>query len=505
MRVQRRTATAAAALAAAGLALTTVAAGPASADNPNNSSKMTKAVTVDGVMRHLEAFQKIADAKDGNRGAGTPGHEASGAYVEKVLQKAGYKTERQWFDFVYDEIVSTSLDEVSPDQRAIEHYPMSYSPSTPVGGVTAALAAPAGAATGCEASDWAGFPAGKIALVSRGVCAFAVKSQMAKAAGASAAIVYNNTDGALNGTLGGPADNYAPITGVTKAEGQALLAKMASGPVSVKFDLVKIVEDRRTFNVIAETKTGRADNVVMMGAHLDSVHDGPGINDNGSGSAAILETAVQLAKVNKLNNKVRFAWWSAEELGLLGSEHYVYDLADNKPAELDKIATYLNFDMIGSPNYKIGVYDADQSTYKAPTGVPIPAGSIESEDILTDYFDSIGQAWVDTEFSGRSDYQAFIEYGVPASGLFTGAEQPKTANEVTMFGGTAGMAYDVNYHAPGDDITNINREALDINSDAIAHAAITLAQDTSTINGARSAGKSGNPHPVEDHLHEDAA
>jgi Zn-dependent M28 family amino/carboxypeptidase len=423
--------------------------------------------------------------------------------VESVLQKAGYETERQYFDFVYDEVVSTSLDEVSPDQRAIEHNPMSYSPSTPVGGVTAALATPTGAATGCATEDWTGFAAGSIALISRGVCAFAVKSQMALAAGASAAIVYNNTDGALNGTLGGPSDDYAPITGVAQAEGQALLAKMGAGTVTVKFDLQKIVEDRRTFNVIAETKAGRDDNIVMMGAHLDSVHDGAGINDNGSGSAGILETAVQLAKVNKLNNKVRFAWWGAEELGLLGSEHYVYDLVENNPAELDKIATYVNFDMIGSPNYQIGVYDADQSTYEAP--VDVPEGSIETEKVLTDWFDSVGQPWVDTEFSGRSDYQAFIENGVPASGLFTGAEQPKTAEEQALFGGTAGLAYDPNYHSPADDIENISMEALDINSDAVAAAAITLAQSTEAINGARSAGKSGKPHPIEDHLHEDVA
>jgi Zn-dependent M28 family amino/carboxypeptidase len=503
VRVQRRTATAVAALAAAGLAVTTVAAGPATADNPNNSEKLRAAVTVDSVMQHLEAFQEIADRNDGNRGAGTAGYEASGAYVEKVLQQAGYETERQYFDFVYDKVVSTSLDEVSPDQRPIEHNPMSYSPSTPVGGVTAALAAPSGAATGCEMSDWAGFPAGSIALVSRGVCAFSVKSQMAKANGAAAAIVYNNGEGALNGTLGGPGDDYAAITGVTQAEGQALLAKMANGPVTVTFDLQKIVEDRRTFNIITETETGRDDNVVMLGAHLDSVDDGAGINDNGSGSAGILETAVQLAKVNKLNNKVRFAWWGAEELGLLGSEHYVGDLEQNDAAELDRIATYLNFDMIGSPNFKIGVYDADQSTYEAP--VDVPAGSIETEDIFTSYFDGVGQPWVDSEFSGRSDYQAFIENGVPASGLFTGGDGTKTPAEVEMFGGKAGITYDPNYHTPADDITNVNSTALDIMTDAIAHATITLAQSTESINEARSAGTSGNPHPVEDHLHEDAA
>jgi Zn-dependent M28 family amino/carboxypeptidase len=464
---------------------------------------MRAAVTVDGVMRHLEAFQEIADQYDGNRGAGTAGYEASGEYVEKVLQTAGYETERQYFDFVYDKVVSTSLDEVSPDQRSIEHNPMSYSPSTPVGGVTAALAAPTGAATGCATADWTGFPAGSIALISRGTCAFAVKSQMAKAAGAVAAIVYNNGDGALNGTLGGPGDDYAPITGVTQAEGQALLAKVNGGGVTVRFDLQKIVEGRTTFNLIAETTTGRDDNVVMLGAHLDSVDDGAGINDNGSGSAGILETAVQLAEVNKLNNKVRFAWWGAEELGLLGSEHYVGDLAENNPDELKRIATYLNFDMIGSPNFKIGVYDADQSTYEAP--VTVPAGSIETEDVLTSYFDGIGQPWVDTEFSGRSDYQAFIENGVPASGLFTGGDGVKTAKEVEMFGGTAGITYDPNYHTPADDITNVSTTALDIMSDAIAHATITLAQSTESINGARSAGKSGKPHPVEDHLHEDVA
>ena len=176
------------------------------------------------------------------------------------------------------------------------------------------------------------------------------------------------------------------------------------------------MDRRQTFNIVAETAKGRADNVVMMGAHLDSVSDGPGINDNGSGSASILETAVQLAKVNKLNNKVRFAWWGAEELGLLGSEHYVSDLVESDPAALQRIATYVNYDMVASPNHIIGVYDADQSTYPAP--VDVPPGSPETEDVFTDYFDQVGQPWVDTEFSGRSDYQAFIDNGVPASGLF---------------------------------------------------------------------------------------
>lgn len=495
MRVQRRAASTAA-LALAGVVAATMAAGPAQAKNPNSAKKMVEAVKTENVFKHLEALQGVADANDGNRGAGTSGYEASAAYVEKQLRAAGYAPTRQYFDFFYEEVHGTSLTEVSPGSGPIEDNPMSYSQPTPAGGVTGTLVSPAVNVQGCDAAAYGGANlAGQIALVSRGTCSFAQKAQVAHQVGAAAVIVYNNADGALNGTLGGVDPATAPATGVTQAMGQSLLAKMANGPVTVKFVLDKSMEMRQTFNVLAETKTGDPNNVVMMGAHLDGVHDGPGINDNGSGTAAILESAIQLGKTNKVNNKVRFAFWGAEELGLLGSEHYVYDLADNNPAELTKIATYLNFDMVGSPNYIIGVYDANESTYEAP--VDVPEGSIQTEKILTDYFDSSKQPWVDTEFSGRSDYAPFIEMGVPSSGLFTGADGSKTADEVAKFGGTVGIMYDPNYHTPADDITNINVEALGIMSDAIAHATGTLAYDTSMINGKRSAGKSGKPHPTK--------
>lgn len=472
---------------------------PAVADNPNNSKKMRKAVTVEATMAHLQKFQDIAD-QHGSRAAGTSGYEASAAYVEQTLQGAGYQTQRQYFTFTYQEVLQDTLAEVSPTARDIEHAPMSYSPSTPEGGVTSEVVTPT-VATGCDASEYAGAQVtGKIVLVSRGVCAFSQKALAAAEAGAAAAVVYNNTDGALNGTLGEPNDDYLPIAGITQADGQALLAELAAGPVVMTYNLQQIIEERETFNVTAETKTGRSDNVVMLGAHLDGVHDGPGINDNGSGSAAILETAVQLAKVNKLNNKVRFAFWGAEEIGLLGSTHYVNDLVENNPAELKNLAVYLNFDMVATPNYIIGVYDADQSTYPAP--VEVPEGSIAAEKVFTDYFNSGGQAWVDTEFSGRSDYQAFIENGVASSGLFTGADGAKTAEEVALFGGTEGEQYDPNYHTPNDNISNVNQTALDINLDAIAHAAITLGQDTSSINGKKSNGKSGKPKKVEAQLPE---
>lgn len=495
MRIRRRSTALAAALTVTALAGSGLAAAPASAaPNPNSGDKLSKAVSTDAVMNHLNQFQAIATANGGNRAAGTSGYEASAQYVEKTLAAAGYTSQRQYFDFFYEQVKATSLDELSPNPRSVPQTPMSYAPSTGPAGVTSTLVAPANA-IGCTAADWAGVNAtGKIALISRGTCSFGQKSEAAKAAGAVAAIIYNNTDGALNGTLGGPGNNYAPTTGITQAEGQKLVAELASGPVTMKFVLDKVSENRRTFNIIAETKTGRSDNVVMLGAHLDGAPEGPGINDNGSGAAAQLETAVQLAQANKVNNKVRFAWWGAEELGLLGSTHYVNDLVENNPAELKNIAGYLNFDMVGSPNYIIGVYDANESTYPAP--VEVPAGSAALEKLFTDRFDSIGQPWVDTEFSGRSDYQAFIENGIASSGLFTGADGTKTPAEVQMFGGTAGTLYDPNYHTARDDINNVNRKAIDINVKAMAYVTGTLAYDTSMVNGKSSKGKSGKPKTV---------
>nr|WP_286219435.1 M28 family peptidase [Paraoerskovia sediminicola] len=440
-------------------------------------------------MEHLEAFQAAADAGDGSRAVGTEGYEASAQYIEKKLKKAGYSPERQYFDVEQFSVLDFSLDVPGVTLDAI---PMSYSSSTPDDGVSGTFVQPVDAnLNGCDATAWDGVDAtGQIALIQRGACSFAAKSIEAAAAGAVGAIIYNNGPGALNGTLGGPEDPaapYAPVVGVTQAEGQAILAALDADPsLEATLDLQTLLETKETFNITAETKKGDHDNVVMLGSHLDSVDEGAGINDNGSGSAAILETAIQLSKIKKPNNAVRFAWWGAEELGLLGSEHYVYDLVDNAPEELDKIATYLNFDMVGSPNYIIGVYDADESTYEAP--VDVPAGSPETEDVLTDYFDSIDQPWVDTEFSGRSDYQAFIENGVPASGLFTGADGVKTEEEVEMFGGTAGITYDPNYHSPADDITNVDPEALDIMSKAIAHATQELASSTVAINGVDTSG-----------------
>lgn len=436
-------------------------------------------VTVDAIMARLADLQAIADANGGNRAAGSSGYEASGQYVESVLAEAGYTTSRQQFSVTVQTIASQSVtigaEALEPEQAI----PMTYTPGTEPITFDAILPT---VNTGCTADEWAFVDAtDRIAVVSRGVCSFTEKSIAAADAGARALIVYNSEAGPLNGTLGEVTPGTVPTFGIEADRGAALVTAIGAGAVSISVALDQTIETVSTFNVIAETPTGRADNVVMLGSHLDSVPEGPGINDNGSGSATLLEVAVQLAKQGELNNKVRFAWWGAEELGLVGSTHYVDDLVENDPAALDRIATYLNFDMVGSPNYIIGTYDADESS--VPADVEIPAGSIETEDVFESYFTSIGQPFVGTSFDGRSDYQAFIDNGIPASGLFTGADDVKTEEEAALFGGVVGETHDQNYHQAGDNVDNINEEALGIMSKAIAFATASLANDTVLING----------------------
>lgn len=215
----------------------------------------------------------------------------------------------------------------------------------------------------------------------------------------------------------------------------------------------------------------------MLGAHLDSVTDGPGINDNGSGSAGLLEVALELAKTHRdPANKVRFAWWSAEENGLLGSEAYVAKLSE---AQREKIALYLNFDMIASPNGAQFVFDGDDSD-GAGEG-PGPEGSAQLERDINDFLDRKDKPHTGTDFTGRSDYGPFIEAGIPSGGTDTGAEGIKTAAQAETFGGTAGIAYDPCYHAACDDLDNIDMGHFDTNIDVIANAVGTYAHDLRSL------------------------
>ena len=208
------------------------------------------------------------------------------------------------------------------------------------------------------------------------------------------------------------------------------------------------------YNLIADwPEGGSEDSTVMVGSHLDSVSSGPGINDNGSGSAGILEVALAVAKEKVEPKKhLRFAWWGAEEQGLVGSQKYVSSLSEG---DVKKINTYLNFGMIASPNAGYFVYDDDASVQK------VFQDYFKSKDITTD---------TSPEVNGRSDHASFKEAGVTVGGTFTGAGDTMTEEQAKQWDGKAGEPYDSCYHSECDDVSNVNEKALDLNSDAIAHA-----------------------------------
>ena len=490
--MRRAMASVAAVVVTVGLATTSPAVAKDSkptAKQPSvDTSRLTKAVTVNGILQHARQLQVIANRNGGNRASGLPGHTASADYVAKTLRQAGYSVKRQKFSFAFSrELAPATLSEITPEARDIETTTMDYSDSgdvtgtiVPTNDVLVPPPAEPGSTSGCEATDFPAAPEGPaIALVQRGTCTFGDKATNAAAAGYDAVIMFNEgqpgRDELLTGTLGAPATT--PVVGVSYADGAALVAAANAGPVTGRVTTSTEVDlNRETENVIADlpaTMAGKpqrnSDQVVVVGAHLDSVAVGPGINDNGSGSGAILEIAQQMSELKmtkKVERPVRFAFWGAEEAGLLGSEHYVGALSDTQRS---KIYANLNFDMLGSPNYARFVYDGDGSDGDAG-----PPGSDAIEKIFTDYFASKKLASEPTAFDGRSDYGPFIAAGIPAGGLFSGAEGVKTDAQAVMFGGTAGEPFDACYHAACDTINNLSTKALDELGDAAADATAVL-------------------------------
>ncbi|KAJ5804174.1 uncharacterized protein N7518_000477 [Penicillium psychrosexuale] len=400
-----------------------------------------------------------------NRVFGSAAHNDTVDFIYRELKKTGYYNVWKQPQVHTWTTANTSL---TREGESIKASAMTYSPSVEV---TAELAVVSN--LGCSASDYPSDVAGAIALVQRGECTFAEKSLLAAAANAAAVIVYNNVAGSLSGTLGGVSSDYSAIAGVSDVDGKVLLSATEKGAVTVSLLLDSRVENRTTFNVIAETKGGDHNNVVSLGGHTDSVDAGPGINDDGSGIISNLVVAKALTRFS-VKNAVRFLFWTAEEFGLLGSEYYTSHLDAD---ELAKIRLYLNFDMIASPNYALMIYDGDGDAFNQ-TG---PAGSAQIEALFEKYFRSKELPYVPTEFNGRSDYEGFISRGIPAGGLFTGAEGLKTEAEAKLFGGQANVSYDVNYHAVGDNFKNLNHEAFLINSKATAFAVAKYANSLASI------------------------
>ncbi|CZT02086.1 related to aminopeptidase Y precursor, vacuolar [Rhynchosporium agropyri] len=403
--------------------------------------------------RNLWNLNQIAKKNGGNRAFGLPGYKASSDYVlERVQTRFGdqFDTSLQYFNHTFEQTNDISV--TGPDGEDVAVITLLYNNATPLpGGVTAPLIdTPVDDVLGsaCTAAQWEGInPTGKLVLIKRGTCAISEKLKLAKNFGALGVILYHNLEGTPNSaTLS--AENIgliAPVGVIAKSVGEAWKARLAAGEaLTVTLLVDSVFETRESWNIFSETKEGDPHNVVMLGAHLDSVQAGPGINDDGSGTSGILEILSAFRHYKGFKNKVRFAWWGAEESGLIGSLYYTSHLTEQ---EADKIRFYFNYDMIGSPFPVWAVYKGDN------------AGDAPGAQILLDYLVAKGKPAYYGSFGTGSDYVGFLQLGIPSSGLFSGAGAPT----------------DPCYHLACDTTSNINAEALTLNSKAAGWAAAKFA------------------------------
>ncbi|HEX5143386.1 MAG TPA: M28 family peptidase, partial [Mycobacterium sp.] len=323
---------------------------------------------------------------------------------------------------------------------------------------------------------------GAIAVVDDAACSVVDKQKAAAAAGAAALIVISPPG--RNGSPPGlfVKDYYNQLTmpvAVAGTDAGTALSR-ASGPVRLVLDAKTVQLTSR--NVLAQTKTGAAQNVVMVGAHLDGPARGPGANNNGSGVAAVLETALQLGPSPSVANAVRFAFWGGSLDKLAGSLNYVSGL--NKDA-LNDIAVYLNADELASPNAGFFTYDGDQSGPPSPdiTADEVPSGSAGVERTLAGYLNLAGKRPADMPLSVASDDSAFLHSGVPIGGLTTGSTQTKTVTQARLWGGNAGAAFDPNRGTARDDLAAVNRDALAVMGAGIAFGVGTYADSIDGVNG----------------------
>lgn len=406
----------------------------------------------------------IHDYNRPTRVIGSAGHAATLEYIYATIKKLGdyYNISEQTFPAYSGNVFESRLvlgDEVITNASA-----MSLTPPTkdnePVYGQVVLVAN-----SGCSASDYPESVKGNIAFVERGKCAFGDKSTHAGRAGATAAVIFNNENGTLHGTMGTPNEDQIATFGISAEEAASTLetlkkGKSVDGIAYIDGEVVTI----HTLNVVAQTAQGDPDNCVMLGAHSDSVPEGPGINDDGSGTLSLLEVATHLTSFD-VNNCVRFAWWAAEEEGLVGSDFYAASLS---PEENEKVRLFMDYDMMGSPNFAYQIYNA--------TNDASPVGSEELRDLYVDWYEAHNLSYAFIPFDGRSDYDGFIRAGIPAGGIATGAEGIKTKTEEKEFGGKAGDWYDPCYHQLCDDVGNVNVTAWEINTRLIAHSVATYAK-----------------------------
>jgi Peptidase family M28 len=435
---------------------------------------------------HLRKLQEVADANDGSRAEGTPGYDASVAYVANVLRNKGFDVETPEFELL--DRTEGGNPTLRIAGRTFHVDQASLVITTPPGGLNAVTLRP-GKSSGCRVADYGGASArGALAVVDDTGCSVVDKQNAAVSEGAVGILVVN-----MRGTSGSPAGLFPPgyyqeltvPVGVIGADADAALRR-THAPVRLVLDSKPVMTKAR--NIIAQTKTGDTKNVVVAGAHLDSAAASPGVNDDGTGVAALLETAAALGSQPRITNAVRFAFWASEENGHAGPTRYVHGLSRD---ELDDIALYLNFDMLGSPNAGYFTYDGDQSAAPNPE-IPlrsVPEGSAGLERTLAGYLNSAGVRPADMPLVKASDYYPFLAAGVPVSGLTAGASQRKSEVQARLWGGRAGVPFDPNYRTPRDNLDSVDRYALSVLGSAVAFAVGTYAQSIEGVNGVPARGQ----------------
>ncbi|KAM0554913.1 hypothetical protein ACHAPJ_006649 [Fusarium lateritium] len=422
-----------------------------------DSKRLQSDIKTNRLMSNLEALNDIAFDNGGNRAFGLPGYDASVDYIFKRISKVkNAKVWKQNFPALFAFVDSIEL---TVDDKSIYVFGLTYSPSTSEEGITAEIALGPEGAAGCDASSYDDLDVkGKIVLVQRFRCptggTLAGRVIPAAAAGASAVVIYHDlTTNVTAGSLSQPdPEKFVPAGFINQADGLKLKERIEAGEtLEAHFQQTQTIEERITQNVIAETTGGDPRNVIMLGAHLDSVQAGPGINDDGSGTSLILELFLALSKY-KTKNKIRFAWWGAEENGLLGSKYYTSNLSTK---DVNNLLVYLNFDMVSKGFF--GVADTDGSSH----GVKAPPGSEVPEKIWVDYFTSKGLEVTPAVLTNGSDYAPFWQnLNKPFGFLHTG-----TAVE-----------QDPCYHQACDTIENPDPKTLTINARAAAHILAVLDQ-----------------------------
>lgn len=436
-----------------------------------DSEKLQNSIKLDDLNSTVYDLYNIAKESEKKYGhptrvIGSKGHWKTIKYILDQFSemKDYYEVSLQTFDALSGKITTFNLTDVKTNEP-IENI-TAFSLSPPVKPFIGKLIEIPN--LGCSDADFeavksfdafASYHGDKIALIERGVCPFGVKSELAGKYGFKGVVIYDNepanSDG-LHGTLGEPTEHTVSTIGVPYEVGQSLINSLMLDPdYLLYFAMDSFVKKIKTKNIIADTKHGDPNNIVALGAHTDSVEEGPGINDDGSGTISLLTVAKQLTHY-KIKNKVRFAWWSAEEEGLLGSNFYAYNLTQE---ENSKIRVFMDYDMMASPNYEYEIYDANNIDH--------PKGSEELKNLYIDYYKSKGLNYTLVPFDGRSDYVGFIENGIPAGGIAAGAEKNNMFN---------GGVLDKCYHLLCDDMNNLSWDAFMVNTKLIAHSVATFAR-----------------------------